>query len=113
MKGMIVEIYKSHFGSCSNLGISSYNKEVLVVGEGIPELTEDNNIIPVIIIKKKKYGNRTYIHAEPIGKPIGIGWMAGGCFIWSCDSRFRKNISEQPVPLHDRQETKTKEEQIK
>ncbi len=106
MKGITADIYKSHLGDCSNHGISSNYHEVLVVGPDIPELTEFDGTIPVVRIKKKKYGNDEYICAEPISpvSPGYVGWMAGGCFIWSCDSRFRESVSEQPVSLHDRQE---------
>jgi len=112
MKGMIVEIYKSHLGDCSNFGISSKYHEVLVMGEGIPELTEDDGKIPVVVIRRMTYAGEKYIIAEPneFPKQGHIGWMAGGCFIWSCDSRFRENISEQPVPLHDRQEAQSRED---
>jgi hypothetical protein len=27
---------------------------------------------------------------------------AGGNFIWSSDSRFRQEVSERPIPVHDR-----------
>ena len=30
--------------------------------------------------------------------------MFGGTFVWSSDSRFRDDISKQPIPLHDRVE---------
>jgi len=30
--------------------------------------------------------------------------MMGGCFVYSCDLRFRELVNEYPVPLHDRQE---------
>lgn len=31
-----------------------------------------------------------------------VGGMFGGNFVWSSDSRFRDQVSETPIPVHDR-----------
>ena len=49
-----------------------------------------------------------YTIAVPVMEPHGklIGPMFGGCFIHTCDSRFRKFVGhDYPVPLHDRWES--------
>jgi len=46
------------------------------------------------------------VHAEPLEAPPlgGVGWMFGGNFIYSCDSRFQA-LCGYPIPVHDRCET--------
>lgn len=104
MKGLRASIYENkEFGNSSNKGISSKVKEVTVVGEGIPEIFQVNESAPAVKIIKRDIGGE-YLHAEPVeGKdPNTVGWMAGGAFIYSSDSRFP---SKYPIGLHDRQES--------
>jgi len=103
-KGLICGIYESkEIGNCSNGGISSKYKDVLVIIEGQDigpfEESEDR---PTVKIVKRIICGEEYIHAEPTS--IKGGCMAGGCFIYSCDSRFMEAISSYPISLHDRQE---------
>ena len=108
MKGLSASIYQSkEIGNCSNKGISSKCKSVILVGDGIPEIFEADDHSPAVrLVKRSGIGRNgsTYTHAEPVkGKdPKAIGWMDGGCFISSSDSRFP---SDYPIPLHDRQES--------
>lgn len=102
-KGLRVSIYSSKdIGNCSNGGISSkYDNLIFVDAEGPFEGTKENS---VRLVRRKLWG-KEYLHAEPIEKPEGmVGPMAGGCFIYSSDSRFRE-VSKYPIPLHDRFET--------
>lgn len=105
-KGFIADIFKPSSGDCSNNGISHWNNEVTIVSDvdecqvfDINPATELRR--PIVVIKNKK----GYIYAEPIDEPEGVGWMMGGSFIYSCDSRFRRHFNTYPIPLHDRQET--------
>lgn len=101
MKGLNAGILESkEIGNCSAGGLSSRCKSVTIIGEGIDEIFEATADSPAVKIVKRG----DYIHAEPVNKPINgnIGWMAGGTFIYSCDSRFPAHY---PIPLHDRQET--------
>lgn len=106
-KGFIADIYENkEIGNCSNRGISYWCKQVTIVTEienlQIFDIDPRSELRrPLVVIKKK--GN--YIYAEPIDKPKGIGWMMGGSYIFSSDSRFRRLLNEYPIPLHDRQET--------
>lgn len=43
-------------------------------------------------------------HAEPVKAPDGLPYMAGGCVVYTSDSRFRE-LSEYPLSLHDRTES--------
>lgn len=109
-KGFIASILEDkRIGNCSNNGISAYSKEVTIVSDDpalqIFETTARDELTrPLVVIVKRIIGGKPYIHAQPIDDPKGVGWMAGGSFIYSYDSRFGK-LSEYPIPLHDRQET--------
>lgn len=103
MRGLIVEVLKHNNRDCSNGGISSKSEYCLLVGSNVPEVFEAHDYPVVTIVERKLHTN--YLTAYPVDKEGNVvrGTMAGGCFIYSSDSRFRK-ISEYPVPLHDRHE---------
>lgn len=104
MKGLIVNIYKHSNGDSSNGGISSRCDQAVLVGPGIPEIFEASDNMPAVKLVTRHIG-RSYIHAEPVDAcPSNrTGYMAGGCYIHSSDSRVRRFI-EYPVSLHDRTE---------
>lgn len=109
MKGLTAGILESkQIGNCSNSGISSRIKAVTIVGE-IPKIFEADEKSPAVKIVRRMLCGRIYLHAEPIEsiKNGNVGYMMGGCFIWSSDSRFP---SDYPIPLHDRQETSEQNE---
>lgn len=108
-RGLTASIYRSHqrFGDSTNGGASSKVEQVLLVGPDIDEIFEERPDCPAFrIVRRPGLGKKRteYIHAEPIdGKSPGkVGWMFGGNFIYSSDSRFP---SDYPIPIHDRQET--------
>lgn len=101
-------------GNCSNSGISSKYKTVVLVSDN-PELQvfEPSDTSPAVVLKKRIVCGEEYIYAIPCdGKDDKrVGWMMGGSYIYTSDSRFR-NISKYPVPLHDRQETYSQYERL-
>jgi hypothetical protein len=104
MKGLLVALYETKDRiNCSNGGISSRCKNVLLVGIGIPEILEESEEHPPVhIVEREVYGEK-YLTAYPI-EPCPsnkAGYMFGGTFIYSSDSRFPATY---PVPLHDRTE---------
>ena len=101
MKGLSVNIYKCSHGSCSNGGISEKCKSVILVGEGT-EVFEASAEQPAVKLVRRILCGKEYIHAEPVEAPEGIGWMFGGTFIHTSDSRFPHKY---PIALHDRQES--------
>ncbi len=102
MKGLLVGIYQSkEIGNCSNGGISSHVKSVILCGPGLPEIFEANEKSPAVMLDKKM-GNYLYCYPANGRDPSKVGWMMGGTFVYSSDSRFP---SDYPIPLHDRQET--------
>lgn len=105
MRALPLGIYKSNLGDCSNGGISSRFREILLIcDEGHIEIDENNppeNLCKLVV---KDYGFTVYKHIEPVAKANGVGWMAGGTLVYTCDSRFRR-MSEYPLVLHDRTES--------
>lgn len=106
MKGLLVSILEDkRIGNCSNNGISSRCSQVVLVGEGIPEIFEPSEDAPAVkLVKRILFCTKEYIHCEPVESTRrgNVGYMAGGTFVYSSDSRFP---SDYPIPLHDRQET--------
>ncbi len=100
MKGLSACILKGKYHA-SNNGISSKYDEVTIVDDKVPGIFEPRENSPAVKLVRRIIGGRPYIHAEPIERPEGIGWMASGAFIESSDSRFP---NDYPIPLHDRQE---------
>lgn len=99
-KGIICSILQDkRLGNASNGGLSSKENEVVLTGDGVPEILWWSDR-PTVILKRKG----DYVFAVPLcDVPSGhAGWMFGGCFIWSNDSRFP---SRYPIPLHDRSES--------
>ena len=111
MKGMRVSVYRNaQFGDATNGGITSQFTQVVLVGEGIPENTEPTDDCPALLLKKKDYYGE-YLYAEPAeerprfaGTLKGPWYMAGGNFVYSTDSRFRK-VCKYPIAVHDRTES--------
>lgn len=110
MQGLTASIFEDkQIGNCSNGGISSRCKQVTVVGLGKrAEIFEPTDDAPAVKLVKRTIGGRTVVHAEPVNAPPAghIGWMAGGAFISTSDSRFSEAAGFYgAVSLHDRCET--------
>lgn len=103
MKGLIVGLLENkEIGNASLGGISTKHVSFVLTGEGVPEIFEPDEDSPEIKLVKRIIYDKPYLHVEPIERPTGIGWMFGGCFVWSSDSRFPNTY---PIALHDRQES--------
>ena len=107
MKAISLWVYKHKGEDFSNGGITSRYDEVLIeCKDGYIEVDENNlpeNFCRVVVMR---IGDRAYKYLEPCASPDKgcVGWMSGGCYAESCDSRFSR-ISEYPLSIHDRQET--------
>ena len=103
LKGLSCSILTNPgMGDCSNGGISAKFDNVVLVGEGIPEVTTVTESDKAVVIDTITFGGKTYYHAKPKALHDKKAWtMAGGAFIWTCDSRFP---FDYPLPLHDRVE---------
>lgn len=105
-KAICVYVYKHRGNDCSNGGISSrYNEVLLEHEDGWITFDENNPPESLCKIVKRNLFGKTYLHIEPVAKPEGIGWMSGGCIVYSCDSRYSELTDGYPLVLHDRQES--------
>ena len=112
-KGFSVSVYRDACGSdCTNRGVTSRYARVVLIGEGIPELTEPNPDMPALYLCSKPHVNHCgatvegapYFYAQPEPKGCSTWYMMGGNFVYSCDSRFRE-ICGYPIPVHDHTES--------
>lgn len=104
--GILCSIYRSGMGDCSLNGISSKVQTVCLIDASGPfEPTKDR---PAVKLVKRNIGGKPYIHAVPVwaeGKEPKGCVMAGGCFIYTSDSRYNEAVGySQPIALHDRYE---------
>lgn len=97
------KIFRSSLGDCSNGGLSSiYDEACIPCPDGWKEVPEDDPRLVTI-----REGYRGTYHATPTNgkRKDATGWMFGGCFIYSSDSRFHDKIPFYgALALHDRQE---------
>ena len=105
MKALPIDVFKSNLGDCTNGGISSrYNELLLVCEEGYINIDENNPPENLVKIVTRNLFGKEYKHIEPVARPSGVGWMAGGNIGYTCDGRFGK-MSQYPLSIHDRQES--------
>jgi len=109
MKAIPVEVYRAAgYGDCTNGGISSrFSRLLLICDTGFLDVDENDppeNLVK--LVKRHLFGQDTY-HVEPYKAPEGIGWMAGGNFAHTSDSRFTRMMDGfyGAVAIHDRQES--------
>ena len=105
-KGLLCWIYQAKgFPDCSNNGLSSRVEKVVLIGKGIPRITEAHEGAPAVWLVERELWGKECNYIEPVQKPNqgSIHWMFGGCLIYCSDARFP---SDHPLKLHDRQETK-------
>ena len=109
-KGMILSIYIAEgYRQCGGV-ITRTCKEVLLVGEGVPEIFDARPDRPAVkLVRRPNLGRDggDYKHIEPVDAvPAGqTGYMMGGAYVGSSDSRVRDILGDYPLPLHDRSET--------
>jgi hypothetical protein len=97
MNGLPVYVLRSKH-DCTNHGISSKRDTfTLIEIPDTPEVTEYDQDAILIISER-----RGHMIARPMKDPEYIGWMFGGNFVYTSDSRFP---NDYPIPIHDRQET--------
>ena len=96
-----VDVFRTHsLNGCSNGGISEkYDRLYIICDRGPVTLDAHNlpeNAVHVV--------NNCL---EPVARPAGYGWMAGGSFAHTSDSRFAELFGGLglPVSIHDRTES--------
>ena len=113
VKGLHVYILQPSLGNSSNGGLSSRCASVTLVGETVSGPFEPDDASPAVKLVKRVINGEVVIHAEPVQpvRPGNIGYMAGGAFIHTSDSRFGEALRALghsgycAISLHDRQET--------
>ncbi len=104
MSGMHVSTLRSKH-DCTIGGLSSKHDTFTLVNPDVPEIFKADDSAPALRLVRRTIGGHLYLHAEPVFNPApdAVGWMFGGNFIWSSDSRFP---NPYPIAMHDRQETR-------
>ena len=109
MKALPVFVYRcTMIGDCTNGGISSkYDKLLVLCDAGYVNVDMNNPPENLVKMVERNTMNGTHYHLEPVAAPKGIGWMAGGNYADSSDSRFCDmcNGMYGALAIHDRQET--------
>ena len=106
-----IDVYKNKsYERCSNGGITErFDRLLLVCPEGYIEIDEANKPDNLVVLKEREIFGSKHYHIEPARKPDDncVGWMAGGAYAASSDSRFTKMLGDlyAAISVHDRQET--------
>lgn len=111
MKALKLEVFRSYaiyeIGDCTNGGISSrFNEVFLICDAGNRELDEENPPENTVKLVQRLIDGRVVNHLEPINRPTGAGWMFGGNFAYTSDSRLMEMVGGMygAIAIHDRQE---------
>ncbi len=107
MKALPIYVYKTNrLGDCTNGGISSkYDTLLLICEHGYIDIDENNPPENLVKMVRREMCGGIY-HIEPYARPQHLGWMAGGNYAETSDSRFRDMVNFYgAVAIHDRQET--------
>jgi hypothetical protein len=101
--GLICSVYRaSRFPNCTNGGVTATAEDVLLIlpGGGPFSVADVGDRMPVVKLVRR--GNHLCVEPVKFPRTGSVGYMMGGNFIWTSDSRFP---NEYPLPVHDRQET--------
>lgn len=108
MKALPISVYREGRGDCTNGGISSRFRELLVICDrGHINIDENNPPENLVKVVKRHLFGRDVFHLEPVKRPDGCGWMMGGNYGATSDSRFSEMLGGfyGAVAIHDRQES--------
>lgn len=109
MKALALEVYRTRrLSDCTNGGVTSTHDTILVEHpDGYIEVDEKNPPENLMCVVKRFFAGREIYHLEPVVEPEGAGWMFGGNYAATSDSRFDELIGGMygAVAVHDRQET--------
>ena len=109
MKALSVDVYRSrNLGDCTNGGVSSrFDKLLVLCDRGFINVDMDNPPENLCKIVHRHLFGRDVYHIEPVARPTGAGWMMGGNYAATSDSRFHALCGDlyAAIPVHDRQES--------
>lgn len=106
LKGYRVDFYKNpDYNSPQNIVSDGQFSSMVLVTDG---KSGDSSVVmsnePYLKLGQVKFMDKTSTHVKPVNVEDEAWKMFGGNFVWSNDSRFRREVSELPLPLHDRVE---------
>ena len=105
-KGMILSVLRdTQLGvDCTLGGLSATHNEILLVGPKVAEVFSERPGLPVFYIRER--GGRLNAYPADVESEPGLsGWMFGGNFLHTSDSRFDEiGTYGYPLPIHDRRE---------
>ena len=108
IKALPVSVYRHGRVDCTNGGVSSKYDELLIeCPDGYIDIDMDNPPKNFCVVEcRRLFGGDVY-HIEPWNSAKGAGWMMGGNYAASADSRFSKLIGGMygAVAIHDRDES--------
>lgn len=106
MKALPIYVYSNKsFKGCSNEGVSEKHDTLLLIcEEGFIDVDESNPPENLVKVVSRNLHGGEYKHIEPYKKATKVGYMNGGSYASSSDSRFSR-ISKYPLAIHDRQES--------
>lgn len=111
MKTLPIYVYRQADGSdCTNGGISAkFDRLLLVCPDGFIDVASGDPPENLVRLVRLELSGEVVYHIEPAVSPDpgNVGWMAGGNFAHTCDSRFSRMTPGfyGALPIHDRQET--------
>lgn len=102
-KGLGVNVLRGQHDSTNNGVTARFNRFILVDSDVAGVFEPDKKTPALKLVRRTIYG-KPYLHAEPLDPvPAGhVGYMFGGNFIYTSDSRFPNRY---PIPVHDRMDT--------
>ena len=110
MKALPISVFKNPaYKGCSNGGITEkFDQLLLVCEDGFVDVDESNppeNL--VVFFYREIFGEPApYIRPYADPKPGNVGWMEGGAYAASSDSRFNCLFNFYgAIAVHDRQES--------
>ena len=99
---LLVFVYRNDLGDCTNNGVTSpqFNHKFVVPCEYGNITEEDVAKAGYVVLEPGINGG--VLNFRPRGEK---GWtMAGGNFVYTSDSRFRRTYGTAPISVHDRVE---------
>lgn len=108
MKALPINVYRHGKTDCTNHGISSrFNELLLVCPRGFVDVDPENPPENLAVLEKRHLFGRDVYSIKPYAKAEGVGWMMGGNYGATSDSRFSDMLGGMygAVAIHDRDET--------
>lgn len=107
-KALPINVYRpAHGYDCTNGGISSRFRELLILcDDGFIEVDLDKPPENLVKMVRRVVFGKTVYYVEPVKRPSGVGWMMGGNYAATSDSRFSEMTNIYgAIAIHDRQES--------